>query len=141
MGEYAEMMLDGTCCSMCGEYLGGGDGWAVLCASCDDYMPVRKAETPKRQRRREQSQNALRELAKQPLNAKRLRWLKEAAGQMGMYPGVRADLAPRVLKDLEVMGLAKLYEPHNPVHKNRYVATDAGRAKLASQPQPEGQSQ
>lgn len=36
MGQYAEMMLDGTCCSCCGEFIGGGDGYAVLCAGCED---------------------------------------------------------------------------------------------------------
>jgi hypothetical protein len=42
MGEAAEMMLDGTCCSSCGEYLGGNEGYPVQCASCrhdDKYAP------------------------------------------------------------------------------------------------------
>lgn len=46
MGEYADMMLDGTCCVQCGEYLGGdGDGFPVMCASCDSEVerPKRKA--------------------------------------------------------------------------------------------------
>lgn len=34
MGEYAEMMLDGTCCSSCGDYLGGDDGFPIQCESC-----------------------------------------------------------------------------------------------------------
>ena len=35
MGEIAEMMLDGTLCEGCGEYLGNGDdGFAQLCAGC-----------------------------------------------------------------------------------------------------------
>lgn len=37
MGEYADMMLDGTCCSMCGEFLNDGadgDGFPVTCVSC-----------------------------------------------------------------------------------------------------------
>lgn len=35
MGEYAEMMLDGTCCNVCGEYLGSeGNGFPVTCKSC-----------------------------------------------------------------------------------------------------------
>lgn len=43
MGEYAEMMLDGTCCSSCGEFLdidglASGDfepqGFPGLCANC-----------------------------------------------------------------------------------------------------------
>lgn len=35
MGEYAEMMLDGTCCSQCGEFLGASEGHPVSCASCE----------------------------------------------------------------------------------------------------------
>lgn len=34
MGEYAEMILDGTCCQGCGEYLGDGDGFPVYCSAC-----------------------------------------------------------------------------------------------------------
>lgn len=43
MGEYAEMMLDGTCCSSCGEFLDidglvtgefEPQGYPGLCASC-----------------------------------------------------------------------------------------------------------
>lgn len=35
MGEIAEMMLDGTLCEGCGEYLGEGDGFPQYCsASC-----------------------------------------------------------------------------------------------------------
>lgn len=34
MGEYAEMMLDGTCCSSCGEYLGSNNGYATQCSGC-----------------------------------------------------------------------------------------------------------
>lgn len=34
MGEYAEMMLDGTCCAGCGVYLdgGGNDGFVSYCS-------------------------------------------------------------------------------------------------------------
>ena len=33
MGEYAEMMLDGTCCEGCGAFLdGGGDGSPGYCS-------------------------------------------------------------------------------------------------------------
>lgn len=34
MGEYAEMMLDGTCCQYCGEYLGSDAGYPQSCPSC-----------------------------------------------------------------------------------------------------------
>lgn len=32
MGEYTEMMLDGTCCEGCGEYMGAGYGYARYCS-------------------------------------------------------------------------------------------------------------
>ena len=33
MGEYAEMMLDGTCCEACGTYLGAGYGFPNYCSA------------------------------------------------------------------------------------------------------------
>ena len=42
MGEYAEMMLDGTCCQSCGEYLFDDDQMGIpsYCGSCapDDFV-------------------------------------------------------------------------------------------------------
>lgn len=38
MGEIAEMMLDGTMCQLCGEFLfdgEDGDGIPMYCAACD----------------------------------------------------------------------------------------------------------
>ena len=38
MGEYAEMMLDGTCCAQCGEYLDDDDADGIpryCCAACE----------------------------------------------------------------------------------------------------------
>ena len=33
MGEYAEMLLDGTCCEGCGEFMGGGSpGYPRYCS-------------------------------------------------------------------------------------------------------------
>lgn len=34
MGEIADMMLDGTLCEGCGEYLGGDDGFPQYCHAC-----------------------------------------------------------------------------------------------------------
>lgn len=34
MGEIADMMLEGAMCQWCGEYLGDGDGFPVVCAGC-----------------------------------------------------------------------------------------------------------
>lgn len=52
MGEYAEMMLDGTCCEGCGEYMGGGSpGFPRYCsAACArgrgvETRPERRATT------------------------------------------------------------------------------------------------
>jgi hypothetical protein len=51
MGEYAEMMLDGTCCQQCGEYLGSDNGFPTSCPSCAgeewDFDPHREAYRPK----------------------------------------------------------------------------------------------
>lgn len=35
MGEYAEMMLDGTCCACCGEFLGTDAGYPIYCPGCE----------------------------------------------------------------------------------------------------------
>jgi hypothetical protein len=35
MGEYAEMMLDGTMCASCGEFINTGNGFPTYCRSCE----------------------------------------------------------------------------------------------------------
>jgi len=42
MGEVAEMMLDGTLCEGCGEYLGYPVGYPRYCSGCakDQHAPV-----------------------------------------------------------------------------------------------------
>lgn len=48
MGEIAEMMLDGTMCSSCGEYLGTDNGYPTQCAGCggeeveEHHVPIRR---------------------------------------------------------------------------------------------------
>ena len=47
MGEIADMMLDGTMCQWCGEWLHGGEdgpGYPGLCASC--AREERRTRTP-----------------------------------------------------------------------------------------------
>jgi len=34
VGDYTDMILDGTLCQVCGCYLGDGDGFPVTCTSC-----------------------------------------------------------------------------------------------------------
>lgn len=41
MGEIADMMLDGTLCQYCGEFMGGdGDGFPVVCPGCQQECDV-----------------------------------------------------------------------------------------------------
>jgi hypothetical protein len=40
MGEIAELMLDGAMCQWCGEVLGDGDGYPVVCAGCQRQHDV-----------------------------------------------------------------------------------------------------
>lgn len=50
---------------------------------------------------------------------------------VGMYPGIRQDLVPgKVTESLRKLGLIDHFVPHNPVHKDRWVITPAGRAAL-----------
>lgn len=35
MGDMADAVLSGEFCQWCGEYLGEGDGFAVICAACE----------------------------------------------------------------------------------------------------------
>lgn len=49
MGEYADYMLNGDDCQVCGEHMGEGDGYPRTCAGCggDDDEP---AEKPRKER-------------------------------------------------------------------------------------------
>ncbi|UQN68303.1 hypothetical protein L0Z11_11460 [Burkholderia multivorans] len=61
MGEIAESMLDGSCCQVCGEWLGEAVGYAVTCAACGDGEPLMSDGQQRRARNREQSNLLLRE--------------------------------------------------------------------------------
>lgn len=65
MGEYAEMMMDGTCCQICGEYLGApGDGFSQTCGGCANVAGHEHglSKKSKKQRNKEWSTNHLIEL-------------------------------------------------------------------------------
>lgn len=137
MGAIADMMLDGTMDCETGEWNFDGEdgpGWPMTSAeaaafSRDNAAPDR-SRTPITNHKKRAARAAM--AAASPLGKKHRRWLAEAAYAPGgtCYPGVLADAAPGVLRDLERMGFVTLYEPHNPVHKARYVITAAGREKL-----------
>lgn len=41
MGDIADMMLDGTLCQMCGEFMGSeGDGFPIVCGGCQATQDV-----------------------------------------------------------------------------------------------------
>jgi hypothetical protein len=47
MGEIAEMMLDGTLCACCGDYIGDDDGFPMYCDECAPHFqpePVKPAQ-------------------------------------------------------------------------------------------------
>lgn len=60
MGEIAESMLDGSCCEMCGEYLGEAIGYPQTCAGCGEFEPCESGQD-KRAYNRENSNRLLRE--------------------------------------------------------------------------------
>lgn len=121
MGEYAEMMLDGTCCEGCGEYLGGGSpGFPRYCGSCRPKSPGRV--------------NAPKPVVAGSLSPKllaRLEAVRLHTDKHTGYPGDYYDQATRQHDQLIRHGLAAMFTPHNPVHKLRVVITDAGRDLLA----------
>ena len=53
MGEISEMMLDGTMCQQCGEYLGTDNGYPTTCAGCGgDDLGITE-EKPRRNPRKQ----------------------------------------------------------------------------------------
>ena len=67
------------------------------------------------------------------MRAKDRKWLEGIAGASepgsGMYRGEREDFVPStVARRLGVF--IRMEYPHNPVHKGRWVITDAGRDAL-----------
>ena len=50
MGEIADMMLDGTLCERCGEYLGTDNGYPTYCASCANEIEVKFSGVGKKEK-------------------------------------------------------------------------------------------
>lgn len=70
------------------------------------------------------------------IRKKDIAWLRHAAFENlgGMYPGEVWERCPSAYGRLYKLGLVTTYIPHNPVHKERAVITDKGRAVLAASP-------
>jgi hypothetical protein len=70
------------------------------------------------------------------LSKKQRKWLEHidlaSKASSGMYRGERCDFVPfKAASVLEKHGFVSLEIPHNPVHKERWVITDEGRAALS----------
>lgn len=51
----------------------------------------------------------------------------------GMYPGMHYDLLPPTVAQ-RLGGFIETYIPHNPIHKDRFIITEKGRAALQETP-------
>ena len=72
---------------------------------------------------------------KPAMNKQQRNWLKTiemcSGPSSSMYPGLQTDAVPsNPARHLESDGYIERYVPHNPVHKDRWVITDTGRAAL-----------
>lgn len=132
MGEISEMMLDGTMCQGCGEWLNEGEdgpGYPGYCSGCEPKNE-RRAASPKCQ------------AVSAPLGKKLVKTLKSLAryGQTDgsltpirggtMYAGVQWDMASSQHDRLAKRGFVERRSPHNPIHKDRAVITEKGLAFL-----------
>ena len=45
MGDMTEMIMNGDCCQVCGDYLGDGDGYPMTCTYC--HQEIMKWEVKK----------------------------------------------------------------------------------------------
>lgn len=126
MGEIADMMIDGTMCSDCGEYIGEGDGFPRQCSSCRPRSS------------RGFSKGSMGKATKEkliPLGAKQTDRLRRIMAATDIvrgeeYPGCHMEEAPAKYLALINLGYAEFWEPTNPIHKTRVVITDLGREFL-----------
>lgn len=121
MGEIAEMMMDGTLCEGCGEFIGNaGAGYARYCSpQCANDRGAPACTAAK-----QQTQHG-------PLRRKDRNWLSMIAAGQGGMPGWPCDFIPKAPANrLLKRGLITIYMPHNSAHKDRWTITPAGQAAL-----------
>lgn len=120
MGEIAEMMLDGTLCEGCGEYIGRNSGFPQYCSpQCA------------KDRGDLSSEYNFKGIIIGKKAMKTLKWMEQNTDNYGgMYPGIYFDDAPSQISRLITLGLAEHYYPHNDAHKTRAIITSKGRAYL-----------
>lgn len=137
MGEIADMMLDGTMCECCGEFLNDGadgPGYPVRCFSCRE--PEEKEKPKKSRKKPKDGTHIIHE--GQPIGKKMVNRLQDLAmhgtedgpmtpkqGQR-MYAGEAWKFAPTQYEKLAKRGFVERRSPHNPAHDDRAVITPAG---------------
>lgn len=143
MGEIADMMLDGTMCQGCGEFLHDGEDGPGYPGWCESCRPRDEARTPTI-RAIKPAKGVPHEFCEgQPIAKKLVKTLEglaksgtedgpltPAKGQ-SMYAGVPWDLASSQYDRLAKRGLVERRSPHNPAHKDHAVITKAGLNFLA----------
>lgn len=140
MGEIADMMLDGTLCEGCGEFIeGDASGFprycSPQCAKDRGVVPeIQKRKKPVDSKRKStvvKNDNSV--LSAKLL--KRLQYLSRCgtedasltpkAGQ-SMYAGDIWEGATKQYEDLAKRGFVERRSPHNMAHKDRAVITEKG---------------
>jgi len=125
MGEIADMMLDGTLCATCGEFIGEDAGYPrYCCAACgdkqdDDLDTVKTHNSP---------------LAKKLVKTLKSLYLfgtddactKTVGRGQSLYAGSPWKLASAQYSKLQKRGFVECRTPSNPMHDARAVITRSG---------------
>lgn len=129
MGEIADMMIDGDMCETCGEIL-NGHGFPQRCAACRRSEQRNERRKPRRAEAVQPPPTPM--TSRDYVGKKTLRALRLAAmtGAGGDYTGAQWGMAPTTFAKLQKRGMVERRSPHNPIHKDRAVITEAGRTLL-----------
>ncbi|MDN7481889.1 hypothetical protein QZM38_13750 [Burkholderia orbicola] len=110
-------MLDGSCCEVCGEYLGESVGYAVTCAACGGESLLDEGQQ-RRARNREQSNLLLRENGYDfdERNGAAHLIVRTARGTIDFWPGTgkwitRFEINGLQVEDRGVFNLMKFASP------------------------------
>lgn len=138
MGEIADMMLDGTMCAGCGEFMHDGEDGPGFPEYCESCLAQGFGEGPEKKAPKAKKGGQHVFCNGQPIAKKlvvRLENIAEhgtedgplscAAGQR-MYAGLPWDLATAQHENLARRGFVERRSPRNTEHKDRAVITAAG---------------
>lgn len=128
MGDVADAMIEGFLCECCGTFIDGEEpGYPRYCSP--QCARDRGASPEPSRKSKKKAQKPYQHSSMRKRDAAWLR-LSAAEGAAG-YLGVQWDMCPSAFHRLKRLGFVEGFTPHNPAHKDRAVATEAGHAKLA----------